>query len=168
MTWQWLGRLLDSFSQNHQSPQDTRHPERGDPFRCWPNRELPLRRGGAICGPIEARRQRAYLLNWPLAQMKGEPMQSSADFPTTRGAQLMQTLAKHFGHKIPVEIADDRAVISFDFGDALAETTEAGLRLQVTGKDAEAVRKLADVVDGHLLRFAHRDEPKPLEWTRPA
>lgn len=95
-------------------------------------------------------------------------MHSSADFPTARGAQLMQTLAKHFGHKIPVEVSDDRAAISFDFGDALVETTESGLRLQVTGKDAEAVRRLADVIESHLLRFAHREDPQPLEWTQPA
>ena len=94
-------------------------------------------------------------------------MQSSADFPTTRGLQLMQTLAKHFGHKIPVRTGDDHAEISFDFGDARIGITDSGLHLQATGRDTEAVQRVADVLGRHLLRFAHREDPQPLEWSLP-
>lgn len=95
-------------------------------------------------------------------------MQSTADFPTSRGLQLMQTMAKHFGHKIPVEIEGERALMRFDAGEALAELVPDGLRLSVTSDGAEGVVQLRDVIERHLLRFAQRDDPQPLDWTAPA
>lgn len=95
-------------------------------------------------------------------------MQSTADFPTARGAQLMQTMAKHFGHKIEVEITETRALMRFQPGDAWAEIVPQGLRLTVRSDTPEGVARVREVVESHLLRFAHREDPRPLVWAEPA
>ena len=95
-------------------------------------------------------------------------MQSVAEFPTARGPQLMQTMAKHFGHKIEVEIDEEHALLHFAPADVLIELQPEGLRLSVTSDSAEAVNQICGVIESHLLRFAHREDPQPLSWSAPA
>lgn len=95
-------------------------------------------------------------------------MQMTADFPTERATGLMITMGKHFGHKIPVTLADDHAILTFEMGTAHIAPTADGLHLVLNAGDAEAMESLRDVVERHLLRFAQRDEPAPLAWSAPA
>ncbi|WP_378947129.1 DUF2218 domain-containing protein [Paracoccus sp. R86501] len=95
-------------------------------------------------------------------------MQMTADFATERATGLMTTMGKHFGHKIPVTMADDHVILGFEMGDARIATTTEGLHLSLQGSDAEALERLRGVVESHLLRFAQRDDPAPLAWSAPA
>lgn len=95
-------------------------------------------------------------------------MQMSADFPTERATGLMTTMGKHFGHKIPVILADDHAILTFEMGTARIAATADGLHLVLDASDAEAMESLRDVIERHLLRFAQRDDPAPLAWSPPA
>lgn len=92
-------------------------------------------------------------------------MKTTATFPTTRGAALLGTMAKHFGHKIPVTTDDGRAKIRFDGGLAILTETPGGLALTVEAADAAKQAQLQGVVESHLLRFAHREDPAPLVWS---
>jgi uncharacterized protein len=91
-------------------------------------------------------------------------MQMTAELPTARAAALMGTMTKHFGHKIPVELLEDRATIWFEAGQARMAVTDRGLQLTVEAEAAEALGRLQGVVESHLLRFAHREEPEALVW----
>lgn len=95
-------------------------------------------------------------------------MQMTADFATERATGLMTTMGKHFGHKIPVTMADDYVILGFEMGEARIDTTAEGLHLSLQGSDAEALERLRGVVESHLLRFAQRDDPAPLAWSAPA
>ncbi|WP_265502013.1 DUF2218 domain-containing protein [Paracoccus beibuensis] len=92
-------------------------------------------------------------------------MQMTADFPTARGQALMGTTAKHFGHKIPVTLTDAHAQLQFEMGEAQIAVTPAGLHLALSASDADRMERLRDVLERHLLRFAHREDPAPLTWT---
>jgi hypothetical protein len=94
-------------------------------------------------------------------------MLMTADFDTDRGAALMGTLGKHFGHKVPVQITDDNVHLQFEMGEATLTTTPTGLHLALEGADDAQLERLRDVVESHLLRFAHREDPAPLNWTFP-
>ena len=94
-------------------------------------------------------------------------MRQFADFPTARGPQLLATMSKHFGHKIKVETQDDSARLHFEMGLAEIATSSEGLRLTVDGANDEDLRDLRDVIESHLLRFAHREDPQPLNWNAP-
>ncbi|RJE81869.1 DUF2218 domain-containing protein [Paracoccus onubensis] len=95
-------------------------------------------------------------------------MKQTADFPTARGPQLLATLSKHFGHKIDVEMQDDHAQLHFEMGDATIETTPEGLRLTADAAGEDDLQQLRDVLESHLLRFAFREDPQPLNWSAPA
>lgn len=95
-------------------------------------------------------------------------MQMTADFATERATGLMTTMGKHFGHKIPVTMAEDHVILGFEMGEARIAATAEGLHLSLQGSDAEALERLRGVVESHLLRFAQRDDPAPLAWSAPA
>lgn len=95
-------------------------------------------------------------------------MRMTADFPTARAAALTGTMAKHFGHKIPVTQDDRHAVLTFEMGVARIEAQDASLHLTLEAADAGALERLREVIESHLLRFAHREDPAPLSWTPPA
>lgn len=80
----------------------------------------------------------------------------------------MATMSKHFAHKISVDLQDDLAFYRFDMGEALVETTPNGLRLTATASDDQPLGRICDVLESHLLRFAHREQPKPLIWVSDA
>ena len=92
-------------------------------------------------------------------------MRMTASHPTDRAVPLIGTMAKHFGHKIPVAQDDAGAVLSFPMGAARLTAGEGALHLTLEADDAEAMESLRDVVERHLLRFAHRDEPAALTWS---
>lgn len=95
-------------------------------------------------------------------------MQQIAEFPTARGAQLLTTMSKHFAHKIEVDMRDDHAQFHFDIGEARIETTADGLLLTADAAGEDDMDRLQKVLESHLLRFAHREDPKPLNWRTPA
>lgn len=95
-------------------------------------------------------------------------MRMTADFPTARAAALTGTMAKHFGHKIPVTHDDRLAVLTFEMGVARIVAQDASLRLTLEAADTESLEGLRAVIESHLMRFAHREEPAPPAWTPPA
>lgn len=95
-------------------------------------------------------------------------MQMTTEFPTARAGALLGTMAKHFGHKIPVSADDVQAVLEFSIGRAELRATESALHLRVQAQDGATLDQLREVVESHLLRFAHRDDPAPLVWSSPA
>lgn len=95
-------------------------------------------------------------------------MQMTADFPTARGAALMSTLSKHFAHKIEVTTGDDWTALHFEMGVARIALGPQGLNLALDASDPAGMEQLRGVVESHLLRFAHREDPAPLGWSQAA
>ncbi|RNF33678.1 DUF2218 domain-containing protein [Paracoccus methylarcula] len=95
-------------------------------------------------------------------------MRQTAEFPTARGPQLLATMSKHFAHKIGVDVQDDRSRFHFEMGEAEIETTAEGLRLTADAPEEGGMDLLRSVLESHLLRFAHREDPQPLNWSSPA
>ncbi|QBX35733.1 DUF2218 domain-containing protein [Paracoccus liaowanqingii] len=91
-------------------------------------------------------------------------MRMTADFPTARGPALLGTMAKHFSHKIPVALDDGQAVLDFPMGAARIGLREDALHLALEAADDAALERLREVVERHLLRFAHREMPGALVW----
>lgn len=92
-------------------------------------------------------------------------MRAVADFPTERATALMQTMTKHFGHKILTTLSDHDAVLSFEMGQAMLVAHDATLHLVLDADAPAALTQLSGIIESHLLRFAHRDDPAPLVWS---
>ncbi|MBE7184108.1 MAG: DUF2218 domain-containing protein [Methylobacterium mesophilicum] len=94
-------------------------------------------------------------------------MKSTARFETPNGAKYIQQLCKHFGHRIETSVGENTGECRFDFGMAKMDADATALAIHVEAEDEEKLRRMQEVIESHLLRFAFREEPGALEW-RPA
>lgn len=92
-------------------------------------------------------------------------LQSNTSFTTEKASQYLQTLCKHFGHKLKTEFTADQGLIEFPFGfcKLIADTTT--LNMTGNANTSEDLDRLQTVMTNHLARFAFREEPN-LTWNR--
>ena len=92
---------------------------------------------------------------------------SEARVPTAVPRRYLAQLCKHFEHKLPVTLVEDRGRIEFSGGVCALEAGDDALTMRLTAEDEAALARLEDVVARHLVRFAFR-EPPDVRWTRTA
>jgi hypothetical protein len=94
-------------------------------------------------------------------------LRSEARVPTDLARRYLVQLAKHFQHKLPVEIEEARARIEFPMGVCTleAEAEPPALLMRAEAAEEEALTRLEGVVVRHLERFAFRDPPA-VAWRR--
>ncbi len=94
--------------------------------------------------------------------------ETTAYAETSSASRYLQQLCKHWAHKFEVAFDPKHGTIDFGGGERAELTAdEAGLRARVMAETPEATRKLAQVVENHLIRFAFR-EAIAFAWTPPA
>ncbi len=86
-------------------------------------------------------------------------MQTMANIETTSAKRYLGQFAKHFAHKIPVELAEDNisGTVHFPMGNCEMQADAAQLTLRLDAAK-DAMPQLMDVVVRHLVRFAFREE----------
>lgn len=92
------------------------------------------------------------------------PMRMTARLPTARPGPLMATAAKHFAHKVAVQADESGARVAFPTGLGVMTVEDGALALVIEAEDGAAAESVRAVLEGHLLRFAHREAPEPLIW----
>lgn len=97
--------------------------------------------------------------------MTATPTRSMARVSTEMPRRYMSQLCKHFEHKLPVTLDEERGEIAFPFGRCRLHLESGALVLRAEADDAESLGKTEDVVARHLLRFAFR-EPPEIVWQR--
>jgi len=91
-------------------------------------------------------------------------MLAKATVETTNAKRYLGQFAKHFAHKLPVELAEDSSIatVVFGVGSCVMRADADRLALALEGSD-DTMETLKDVVARHLLRFAFR-ENLTLDW----
>lgn len=92
-------------------------------------------------------------------------LSSEARVPTAVPSRYLAQLCKHFDHKLPVTLAEDRGRIEFSGGVCALEAGDGILVMRLSAGDEAALARLEAVVASHLLRFAFREKPE-IRWTR--
>ncbi|WP_075222774.1 DUF2218 domain-containing protein [Acuticoccus yangtzensis] len=95
-----------------------------------------------------------------------EIARSSASVTTANANDYIIRLVKHFGHKVDVESEAGRATFRFSCGTANLAARDGGLMIEIEAPDAGGRTETEEVVESHLLRFAHREALGALHWTR--
>lgn len=85
---------------------------------------------------------------------------SNATFDTAKAGQYLQTICKHFGHKVKTEFTPVKGRIEFPFGRCDLEANQTALKLTASAGTEIDLEKLQNVVGSHLERFAFREKPK--------
>jgi uncharacterized protein len=92
---------------------------------------------------------------------------ATASVPTANAAKYMQQLCKHWGHKLEVDLSEERGVVKFPAAVASFEPRHEALNVTIEGEDGEAVERMKGVVASHLDRFAFREAPLKFDWSAP-
>jgi hypothetical protein len=93
-------------------------------------------------------------------------IEATARFETGNGQKYLEQMCKHFAHKVEVIEADGHAECRFSCGIGKLEAGRDALLLRVSaGSEAEFAETRA-VMEDHLLRFAFKEKPEPLLWTK--
>lgn len=79
-------------------------------------------------------------------------------------AKLMNRLARHWAHKLDVELGETQADIAFPAGRCVLRVDGPLLRATVEADDAEVLARLEAVVADHLVRMAK--EALSIDWHR--
>lgn len=90
--------------------------------------------------------------------------EATTRFATENGQKYLIQLCKHFAHKIEVEQGDGSAELRFSCGTGYLRAGPDGLDIRVLSADGANLAETKSVVENHLLRFAFREEPRPLHW----
>ncbi|WP_293577505.1 DUF2218 domain-containing protein [Phaeobacter sp.] len=91
-------------------------------------------------------------------------MQAKAKFYSAGAQGYFAKMVRHFSHKIPVTEGDGCVRLEFSCGLAELRVSEEILRMLITAGTPEQLVETCDVIERHLLRFAFREAPMPLEW----
>lgn len=91
-------------------------------------------------------------------------IETVAHIPTGNAAKYVNQLCKHWSHKLPVDLSDERGVIKFADAVATLEPDHDELVVTILANDQPTVERLRHVVASHLDRFAFREAPLALDW----
>lgn len=92
-------------------------------------------------------------------------MQTQARVTTPHGDIYVKKLCRHFGHKVPVQIAATKARIDFPFGACQIAFDEKQVEFNMEVANTADLDKAEQVVTDHFLRMANKDNPE-VRWNR--
>lgn len=78
--------------------------------------------------------------------------------PTDRGARYGRQLCGHFSAKVDATWEGDSGHVDFPFGRCRLTATPNALRFDIEADTEEEARRVAAVVEDHLIRFGARDD----------
>lgn len=90
-----------------------------------------------------------------------------AQVSTPNASRYINRLCKHFSHKIEATWDADQADLQFAAGHCQMTATSEHLQMICTATTADQAQQVADIVGGHLTRFAEGSrEPEVLvpDW----
>lgn len=90
-------------------------------------------------------------------------MTSEAQVVVPDPSRLVSAMARHFGHKVPVERDGDRATIRLRMGDLGLAAADEGLRMRAEAELPEDLLRVQEVATDHLRRFA-RSPGLAVDW----
>lgn len=83
---------------------------------------------------------------------------------TPQAERYRAQLAKHFAHKIAVIEEEGTSRFIFPMGRGAASSAPGSLSLSAEANGPEDLARVQQVLESHLLCFACRETPPPLEW----
>lgn len=82
---------------------------------------------------------------------------ATARAETANASRYLQQLAKHWGHKFPVEFTSTAATIDLPMGRCALAADAQALDILLTGEAGADMDRFKSVVAEHLQRFGHRE-----------
>lgn len=94
-------------------------------------------------------------------------MQAAAFYHTENAAKYLQQLAKHFAHKIQVDLTDTTADFALQSASVRLTAQPEGLRAEIGSDTAAGLIEARFVIDKHLVTYAFREAFIGMNWIEP-
>lgn len=96
---------------------------------------------------------------------------TTGTFSTPNGGKYIRQLCKHFAHKIETgtreaENGGTEGELHFEMGTAYMSADPQRLTVRFELENDDALAAAQHVIDGHLERFAFREDFKHMDWDR--
>ena len=88
---------------------------------------------------------------------------AAARVPTDKASRYLKALCNHFDRKAEATHDDNSGRIRFAFGECELTAEDGTLALRVSADRDSRLQRVCDVVAGHLVRFAIKEELR-VEW----
>ncbi len=83
---------------------------------------------------------------------------------TPKASQYLQTLCKHFGHKVETRFDEQAGMIAFPGMAVRLAATATELLVAAECTTPESAARIRSVIDSHLQRFAFREGFESMDW----
>jgi hypothetical protein len=85
-------------------------------------------------------------------------------FETPNASRYLRQLCKHFAHKVAADWDTERGRVALPIGPVEMMATPEELIVTVAAEDEEGLARARQIIDDHLVRFAHREHFSELSW----
>lgn len=93
-------------------------------------------------------------------------MKTTATIVTEHGRRYMVQLCKHFGHRVPATFGEREGEIVFEAGKVGLRAAPQTLMIWANAAEPAGLKRLEEVVERHLKRFAFREPELAVAWSR--
>jgi len=87
-------------------------------------------------------------------------------FETERASRYLQTMCKHFAHKVEVRFDAEHGVAAMPYGRLEMRARDGILQFEIEAADDNLLERMKHVVETHIVRFAFREKLEKLDWHR--
>ena len=87
-----------------------------------------------------------------------------ASVATTNGAKYVTQLCKHWSHKFPTELTEDKGTVRFQSAVVDMTARDDSILVEINAESADEAERMKAVVAKHLDRFAFREAPLSFDW----
>lgn len=91
-------------------------------------------------------------------------LKDTGHFATPNAAKYLEQLCKHFAHKVDVTRDETSGTVALGTGPTTLKADDTTLTIEVTATNAAELEEARDIIDRHLVRFAHREGFANMTW----
>lgn len=91
-------------------------------------------------------------------------LKATSTLETERASRYLQAMCKHFAHKVPVSYDQATGTADMPFGRLNMSAAGNTLRFDIEAADDQSLDRMKYVVEGHIARFAFREQLRKLDW----
>lgn len=92
-------------------------------------------------------------------------LKDTGSYSSPNASKYLQQLCKHFGHKVAVTHTETDGTVALGTGPATMHADATVLTIEVTAPNDAELAEARDVIDRHLVRFAHREGFENMAWS---
>jgi len=90
--------------------------------------------------------------------------QSTTQVTAEKSERYMNSLAKHFARKVPVDFNEQEIIVRFEIGNCRMTTQDTEMHFECSAVNTEKLAVVKDVVGSHIVKYGELKDAK-IVWS---